>query len=114
MARCSSIDEIVTFRPLGVEPSAEIVRLAYHEIAASAQEKYGVTVTLSDDALRHLVASGCSPEHGTRGLQRLVAVQVRLPLSRHLLNDPDGSRSLQFRALEEQGPLGELVLVSLT
>jgi ATP-dependent Clp protease ATP-binding subunit ClpA len=45
----------------------------------------GITITISDDALDHLVDKGFDPKMGARPLQRVIDQDIKRPLSKEML-----------------------------
>ena len=45
----------------------------------------GITITISDDALDHLVEEGFDPKMGARPLQRVIDRDIKRPLSKEIL-----------------------------
>jgi ATP-dependent Clp protease ATP-binding subunit ClpA len=74
------IDEVVLFAPL---THIEVREIAKHYLAqvTSTLARSGKTITLSDEALEHIVATGYSLAFGARFLKRVIDEKIKLPLS---------------------------------
>ncbi|MEO5895957.1 MAG: ATP-dependent Clp protease ATP-binding subunit [Vicinamibacterales bacterium] len=76
------IDEVVIFRPLSKD---EVRRIALQQIAKieKAMAKSHRKLTVTPDALEHLVTEGYSLAYGARFLKRLIESKIKLPISQH-------------------------------
>jgi ATP-dependent Clp protease ATP-binding subunit ClpA len=74
------IDEVVLFAPLSHDEVREISRHYLAQVESTLQ-KAGKTISISDEALEHIVATGYSMAFGARFLKRVIDEKVKLPLS---------------------------------
>jgi len=74
------IDEVIIFRPLTKD---EVRDIALQQIAKIQRSlaKGGRTLTVSAEALEHIVTDGYSLAYGARFLKRLIESKVKLPIS---------------------------------
>ncbi|MCB0334578.1 MAG: AAA family ATPase, partial [Bdellovibrionales bacterium] len=86
------VDEIVLFKPLQLHETEEIVQLLLHEVG-SRLEKQGISLDVSEDALRFIAESGYDPVYGARPLKRYIQRQLETKIGRALIADeaPEGS-----------------------
>jgi ATP-dependent Clp protease ATP-binding subunit ClpC len=78
------IDEIIAFRPLGMEDLAKIVRKMLGELSQRTLEQ-NILLEFDDAAVRLICELGYDAEHGARPLARAVERLVSRPLSEKLL-----------------------------
>ena len=78
------LDEVVTFRALGLEDMKAVARIQMARVSALLEEKR-VGLELPEAALEWLAKEGFDPTMGARPLKRLIQHQVVNPLSRLLL-----------------------------
>ncbi|MBS1704941.1 MAG: ATP-dependent chaperone ClpB [Armatimonadetes bacterium] len=78
------LDDIVIFRPLGINEIKKIVGLQVAQLARRLEERR-ITVEVSDEALAHLAAVGYDPVYGARPLRRAIEREVLNPLARKIL-----------------------------
>jgi ATP-dependent Clp protease ATP-binding subunit ClpB len=78
------IDEIVVFRPLGIQEIEKIVDLQFNQMRKRLQAQ-GITLTLTDEARSFLAKSGYDPSFGARPLKRTLQKLVANPLSKRIL-----------------------------
>jgi ATP-dependent Clp protease ATP-binding subunit ClpB len=69
------IDEIIIFQPLGMEQIAEIVRLQLQRVQKRLEQK-GITLELSDAAVKKLADLGYDPVFGARPLKRVIQREI--------------------------------------
>ncbi len=72
------IDEIIMFTPLNEQQINDIVRMQVNGVAKMLSDN-GITLRLTDDAIRYLGKAGFDPEFGARPVKRAI--------QRYLLND---------------------------
>jgi ATP-dependent Clp protease ATP-binding subunit ClpC len=84
------LDAIVPFQPLGPAALREVLarelRLAREREGITYRD---VTLTIDDDVVGHLAATGTDPRYGARPLKRAVEQQVLVPLAAELNDYPD-------------------------
>ena len=80
------IDEVIRFRPLGVEDLERIVRLQLADLARLLSEQ-GLELRVDDRVARDLATLGYEPEYGARPLRRVLRRRVENPLATELLEE---------------------------
>ncbi|OGT42865.1 MAG: ATP-dependent chaperone ClpB [Gammaproteobacteria bacterium RIFCSPHIGHO2_12_FULL_37_34] len=79
------IDEIVVFHPLDEEQIEKIARIQMDRLRARlAARDYNITIT--DQALDYLVATGYDPVYGARPLKRAIQQHIENPLAHEILS----------------------------
>ncbi len=78
------LDDVVIFRPLGVEQIKEIVRLQVVQLADRLRERR-ITLNLTDEALTALASIGYDPAFGARPLKRAIQRDLMNPLAKRIL-----------------------------
>ena len=78
------LDGVITFNSLGKPVMMKIVGKFLVELKDMVKDK-GITITVSDDALDHLVDKGFDPKMGARPLQRVIDRDIKRPLSKQML-----------------------------
>ena len=78
------LDGVITFNKLGKPVMMKIVGKFLLELKNMVKDK-GITITVTDDALDHLVDQGFDPKMGARPLQRVIDRDIKRPLSREIL-----------------------------
>jgi ATP-dependent Clp protease ATP-binding subunit ClpA len=74
------IDEVVLFNPLTHDEVREIARHYFTQVV-STLGRAGKSITIADDVLEHIVATGYSLAYGARFLKRVIDEKIKLPLS---------------------------------
>jgi ATP-dependent Clp protease ATP-binding subunit ClpB len=86
------VDEIIVFHALTEEQLEDIVEIQLGRLRKRLAERR-ITLTLSDQAKRHLVKVGYDPNYGARPLKRTIQKELETPLGRKILageiNDGD-------------------------
>ncbi len=87
------VDEIVVFRPLGVEALAEIVEIQLARVAELARSA-GIELETTPEARRRLAVRGFDPAFGARPLRREIQRSVQDPLALLMLESelPENAR----------------------
>ena len=80
------IDEVIRFRPLGVEDLEQIVRLQLADLARLIREQ-GLELRVDDAVAHDLAILGLEPEYGARPLRRVLRRCVENPLATELLEE---------------------------
>ena len=80
------IDEVIRFRPLGVEDLERIVRLQLADLARLLAEQ-GLELRVDDAVAHELATLGYEPEYGARPLRRVLRRRVENPLATELLEE---------------------------
>ena len=88
------IDETIMFTPLGKEEIEQIVRLQTGAVARLLDES-GITLQVTDAAVKFIAQAGFDPEFGARPIKRAI--------QRHLLNDL--SKQLLAGAIDKSKPI---------
>ena len=78
------LDGTITFAKLTKEVMMKIVGKFLVELKDMVKEK-DIIITVTDDALDHLVDTGFDPKMGARPLQRVIDKEIKRPLSRQIL-----------------------------
>ncbi|MFN7915998.1 MAG: ATP-dependent Clp protease ATP-binding subunit [Vicinamibacterales bacterium] len=102
------IDEVVLFAPLTHDEVREIARHYIGEVA-STLEKSGKSMTMSDEALEHLVATGYSLAYGARFLKRVIDEKIKLPMSEQWHGESHFAVTLQDGDIVVQTSRGEVL-----
>ncbi|MCC7105393.1 MAG: ATP-dependent chaperone ClpB [Chloroflexi bacterium] len=89
------IDELVIFRPLGIEEIGEIVEIQLRGLRKRLAERH-IELTLTPTARERLAAEGFDPIYGARPLKRAIQREIVQPLAMKLLQGDfhDGDRVL--------------------
>ena len=99
------LDGVITFNSLGKPVMMKIVGKFLVELKDMVKDKH-IDITVSDEALDHLVDEGFDPKMGARPLQRVIDRDIKRPLSKQILFGDlksGGKVTISFRD-------GELVL----
>ncbi len=80
------IDEIITFQQLTQQQIADVVRLQMKRVA-DMLEPQGITLQITEPAVRYLAQEGYDPEFGARPVKRAIQNLVLNDLSRKILAD---------------------------
>ena len=78
------LDGVITFNSLGKPVMMKIVGKFLVELKDMVKEK-GIDITITDEALDHLVDKGFDPKMGARPLQRVIDKDIKRPLSKLIL-----------------------------
>jgi ATP-dependent Clp protease ATP-binding subunit ClpB len=79
------IDDIVVFRPLGVEQLTKIVDLRLEDLKKLLADRK-VTIELTEAAKHELFTSGYDPAYGARPLKRAIQRMIQDPLAMKILD----------------------------
>ena len=80
------IDEIITFQQLTQEQIADVVRLQMKRVT-DMLEPQGISLEVTDAAIRYLAQEGYDPDFGARPVKRAIQQLVLNALSRKILAD---------------------------
>ncbi|MCR5241800.1 MAG: ATP-dependent chaperone ClpB [Prevotella sp.] len=80
------IDEIITFQQLTQEQIADVVRLQMRRVT-DMLEPQGISLEVTDAAIRYLAQEGYDPDFGARPVKRAIQQLVLNDLSRKILAD---------------------------
>ena len=95
------IDETIMFTPLGKEEIEQIVRLQTTAVARLLDES-GITLQVSDAAVKFIARAGFDPEFGARPIKRAIQRYLLNDLSKQLLAGAiDKSKPIKVDATEE-------------
>jgi ATP-dependent Clp protease ATP-binding subunit ClpA len=75
---------VITFASLGKPVMMKIVGKFLVELKDMVKDK-GINITVTDEALDHLVDEGFDPKMGARPLQRVIDRDIKRPLSKEIL-----------------------------
>ena len=78
------IDDIVIFHPLDREEIHQIVRLQLDHLADRLSDR-GLTLSISEDAMKEIASVGYDPAYGARPLKRVIQREIQNPLATSLL-----------------------------
>jgi ATP-dependent Clp protease ATP-binding subunit ClpA len=78
------LDGVITFASLGKPVMMKIVGKFLVELKDMVKDK-GIIITITDEALDHLVDKGFDPKMGARPLQRVIDKDIKRPLSKEIL-----------------------------
>ena len=78
------LDGVITFNSLGKPVMMKIVGKFLVELKDMVKDKH-IDITITDDALDHLVDEGFDPKMGARPLQRVIDNEIKRPLSKLIL-----------------------------
>ena len=95
------IDETIMFTPLGKKEIEQIVRLQTGAVARLLDES-GITLQVSDAAVKFIARAGFDPEFGARPIKRAIQRYLLNDLSKQLLAGAiDKSKPIKVDATEE-------------
>lgn len=95
------IDETIMFTPLGKEEIEQIVRLQTGAVARLLDES-GITLQVTDAAVKFIARAGFDPEFGARPIKRAIQRYLLNDLSKQLLAGAiDKSKPIKVDATEE-------------
>ena len=80
------VDDVVVFRPLGVEELTQIVDLQLDRVVELVAEQ-GIVLDVSTAAKRYLASEGYDPVFGARPLKRAIQRSIQDPLALFLLDE---------------------------
>jgi ATP-dependent Clp protease ATP-binding subunit ClpB len=80
------IDEIVLFKPLSLNEITSIVDLLLADVTKRLIER-GITITVSDEAKKHIAQAGYDPVYGARPLKRYIQRELETRVGRALIAD---------------------------
>jgi len=78
------LDGVITFNNLGKPVMMKIVGKFLVELKNMVKDK-DITISVTDEALDHLVDKGFDPKMGARPLQRVIDQDIKRPLSKQML-----------------------------
>ena len=78
------LDGVITFNSLGKPVMMKIVGKFLVELKNMVKDK-DITISVTDEALDHLVDKGFDPKMGARPLQRVIDQDIKRPLSKQML-----------------------------
>lgn len=91
------IDAVVFFKKLTQKDVERITVIQLNALKNRLLEKH-ITLSIDDAVIAHLAKEGYSPEFGARPLKRVIQQQVMVPISQHLLKNPEQKNiSLQLK-----------------
>lgn len=98
------IDEIIVFHPLTPENLSEIVDLMLKKVAGKL-EHFHVTLDVSDEAKKVIIADGTDVEYGARPLKRTIQKEMEDPISELILQDGLKDKKVLHVGKNENGKL---------
>jgi len=78
------LDDIIVFRSLTRDDLRIVVSYEFAKVSERVKER-GIDMSLSDEAIEHLIEKGYNPEFGARPLRRAIENLIENPLSERLL-----------------------------
>ena len=81
------IDAIVFFRSLTEKDMEKIAKIHLAHLEKRLQER-GITLHVSDKALKYIAEKGYVPEFGARPIKRTIQEYISVPVSQYLLKNP--------------------------
>ena len=92
------IDEVIRFRPLGVDDLERIVRLQLRDLSTLMAEQ-GLDLVVDSPVVRALAELGHEPEYGARPLRRVLRRHLENPLATELLEERfSGAKAVRISA----------------
>lgn len=98
------IDEIIVFHSLTPENLSEIVDLMLKKVAGKL-EHFHVTLDVSDEAKKVIIADGTDVEYGARPLKRTIQKELEDPISELILQDGLKDKKVLHVDKDEKGKL---------
>lgn len=98
------IDEIIVFHPLTPENISEIVDLMLKKVAGKL-ERFHVSLDVSDEAKKVIIADGTDVEYGARPLKRTIQKEMEDPISELILQDGLKDKKVLHVGKDEKGKL---------
>ena len=98
------IDEIIVFHPLTPENLSEIVDLMLKKVAGKL-ERFHVSLDVSDEAKKVIIADGTDVEYGARPLKRTIQKEMEDPISELILQDGLKDKKVLHVGKDEKGKL---------
>lgn len=98
------IDEIIVFHPLTLENLSEIVDLMLKKVAGKL-ERFHVSLDVSDEAKKVIIADGTDVEYGARPLKRTIQKEMEDPISELILQDGLKDKKVLHVGKDEKGKL---------
>lgn len=98
------IDEIIVFHPLTPGNLSEIVDLMLKKVAGKL-EHFHVTLDVSDEAKKVIIADGTDVEYGARPLKRTIQKELEDPISELILQDGLKDKKVLHVDKDEKGKL---------
>jgi len=80
------LDEIIVFNRLKVQDFEKICKIILSETENALLEK-GITLSVSDDAIKALADAGYSEKYGARELRRIVSRKIGNPIAEKVISD---------------------------
>jgi ATP-dependent Clp protease ATP-binding subunit ClpB len=79
------VDEIITFKPLGIGQIREIVKLLLASIQERLTER-NITIAMTDEAQSFVAAEGYDPAYGARPLRRYLQRELETMLAKEIIS----------------------------
>lgn len=98
------IDEIIVFHPLTPENLSEIVDLMLKKVAGKL-ERFHVSLDVSDEAKKVIIADGTDVEYGARPLKRTIQKEMEDPIFELILQDGLKDKKVLHVGKDEKGKL---------
>ncbi|MBI4564331.1 MAG: ATP-dependent Clp protease ATP-binding subunit [Planctomycetes bacterium] len=78
------LDDVIVFRPLNRDDLTRIIQLEMRGVEARVSKK-GFKISLTPQAIEHLIDQGYNPDYGARPLKRAIERLIEDPLSESIL-----------------------------
>ena len=93
------IDDIITFKALGLDSIEEIVRLNLKSLEEKVKDKY-ITLDFSEKVVKYLAENAYDPQYGARPLRRFIQKEIETSLAKKILANEIKERSNIYVDLE--------------
>lgn len=78
------VDDIITFKALGLESIKEIVKLSLKSLEDKLKEK-SISLNFSDKVIEYLAENAYDPQYGARPLRRFIQKEIETSLAKKIL-----------------------------
>jgi len=79
------LTEIVPFGPITEDSIIRIFEIQMKGLL-EALDKQGISITISDEAKKHLALNGFTPKYGARQISSVIRNQLRRPISKYIIS----------------------------
>lgn len=91
------LDEVVMFNALSLDVLGDIMRLMLRKEVKMLADQRGITLTISDSAIKWLIDQNNEPQYGARPLTRIIRRMLRDPLAEFLIkSDPPSGTEVKI------------------
>lgn len=78
------VDDIITFKALGLDSIKEIVKLSLKSLEDKLKEK-SISLNFSDKVIEYLAENAYDPQYGARPLRRFIQKEIETSLAKKIL-----------------------------